>query len=153
MRALLLIYTHRVSGIQEIPIGFDPKQERSPNPKRNPNPKKNPNPKRRSNSPVRKLQLDLTPFQKRSSNLSWIPQASSIFHLLSLPTILHLGEDFSNLSRIPTNSNISSGEIDTRSRLERSERNRHKISTTSTWSTDETYSFTRISITRTINFH
>ena len=28
----------------------------------------------------------LTPFQKRSPNSSWTPQASSSFHLLSLPT-------------------------------------------------------------------
>jgi len=34
-----------------------------------------------------------------------------------------LDEDFSNLSRTPTNSNISPGEIDTRPRLESSERN------------------------------
>ena len=41
------------------------------------------------------------------------------FHLLYLlsPTILHLGEDFLNLSRSLTNSNLSPGEIDTRSRL------------------------------------
>ena len=47
------------------------------------------------------------------------------FHLLYLlsPIILHLGEDFSNLSRSPTNSSLSPGEIDTRSR-----RNRHTIS-------------------------
>jgi len=72
--------------------------------------------------------LDPTPFQKRSPNLSWIPQASSSFHLLS-PYNLHLSEDFPNLSRTLTNSNISPGEIDTRSRLERSGRNRHTIST------------------------
>ena len=58
-----------------------------PTQKSNPNPKRNPNLKRRSNSPFRKLQLDLTPFQKRSPNPSWIPQALSSFHLLSLPTI------------------------------------------------------------------
>ena len=38
-------------------------------------------------------------------------------------TILHLGEDFSNLSRSPTYPSLSPGEIDTRSR-----RNRHTIS-------------------------
>jgi len=64
-----------------------PTQKRNPNLKRNSNPKKNSNPKMRSNSPVRKLQLDPTPFQKQSPNPSWIPQASSSFHLLSLPTI------------------------------------------------------------------
>ena len=34
------------------------------------------------------------------------------------PTILHLSEDFPNLSRSPMNSNLSPGEIETRSRLE-----------------------------------
>ena len=48
---------------------------------------------------------------------------SSISSIFSLPTILHLGEDFSNLSRSPTYPNLSPGEIDTRSR-----RNRHTIS-------------------------
>ena len=47
---------------------------------------------------------------------------TTFFHLLYLlyllfPTILHLGEDFSNLSRSPTYPRLSSGEIDTRSRL------------------------------------
>ena len=41
----------------------------------------------------------------------------------SLSTILHLGEDFPNLSRSQTNSSLSPYEIDTRSR-----RNRHTIS-------------------------
>ena len=39
------------------------------------------------------------------------------------PTILHLGEDFPNLSRSPTYPSLSPGEIDTRSR-----QNRHTIS-------------------------
>ena len=124
MRVLSLIYSHRVQGFSKAQLDLTPTQKR------------NPNPKKRSNSPIRKLQLDPTPFQKRSPNPSWILQVSLSFHLLSFPTILHLGEDFSNLSRTPTNSNVSSGEIDTRSqrnryksRLERSERNRHTIST------------------------
>jgi len=52
---------------------------------------------------------------------------SSISSISSLPTILHLGENFSNLSQSPTNSSPSPGEIDTRSR-----RNRYTISTKST---------------------
>ena len=59
---------------------------------------------------------------------------SLCYHLLYLlpPTILHLGEDFSNLSGSPTNSSLTPSEIDTRSRLERSRQNRHTISTKST---------------------
>ena len=34
MRALTLIYSHRVPGFQETPAGFDPKQKRNLNPKR-----------------------------------------------------------------------------------------------------------------------
>ena len=49
--------------------------------------------------------------------------SSDVSSISSLPTILHLGEDFLNLSRSPMNSSLSPGEIDTRSR-----RNRHTIS-------------------------
>ena len=42
---------------------------------------------------------------------------SSSISSSSLPTIIYLGEDFSNLSRSPTNSSLSPGKIDTRSRL------------------------------------
>ena len=34
MRALALIYSQRVPGFKKIPIGFNPKQKRNPNPKR-----------------------------------------------------------------------------------------------------------------------
>ena len=62
--------------------------------------------------------------------------SSSISSISSLPTIHHFGEDFSNLSQSPTNSSLSPGEIDTRSRLERSGRNRHTISAKSTHDLD-----------------
>ena len=48
---------------------------------------------------------------------------SSISSISSLPTVLHLGEDFLNLSRSPTYPSLSPSEIDTRSR-----QNRHTIS-------------------------
>ena len=57
---------------------------------------------------------------------------SSTFSTTSSPNNLHLGEDFSNLSRSPTYPSLSPGEIDTRSRLARTGRNRHTISAKST---------------------
>ena len=56
---------------------------------------------------------------------------SFISSISSLLIILHFSEDFSNLNRTPTNTNISPDEIDTRSR-----RNRHTISAKSTHDLD-----------------
>ena len=82
---------------------------------------------------------------KMRSRTFWLPisvlflpmslkNSSDVFYLLSLPTILHLSEDFSK-SELNSNEHLAKsthdlGEIDTRSR-----RNRHTIST---WPTDET---------------
>ena len=52
-----------------------------------------------------------------------LPISVLSFSISSLSLQSPPGEDFQNLSQTPTNSNISSGEIDTRSR-----RNRHTIS-------------------------
>ena len=90
-----------------------------------------------------------------------LPLTFDLCTISSLPIILHLGENFLNLSRTLTNiwrnwytisaklthdlSLSAQNEIVTRSW-----QNRHTIST---WPTDETYSFKQITNTGTIDFH